>query len=486
MRVGYDAGGGTPFDATGAKAAGATAGDAASAGAGFFALLALLQAGAATGEVGAAATVDLADDGELGGGGAVGEEGEGAVAGDVIVSLSGASAAGSTAHLGAGSVAAETGTASATATQASLGGAAAGVVAHGAAQAVATVAGEAGTGEGALAGAAGEQPPSVASPAGAASASGASAVAAAPAAAAATATAPVPPARANAPEPDGAAAPAATGTAAIVGADEPSAVTRAAEGARSGEDTTARREGADDRSTTVRVVPGDVEASGDGAGAAGDSDERAFAGFGEGRGSVATSAASSAARIGLEPGSSAMQHAQADGAHATGAEHVALARDGAGPVETASRATGGAQRAPLGDGTSLPSWIERIASPQRLAAKRSTALRLDLEPAGLGRIEVRLSFGRDGVRAQVMTEHDHTRALLAQQQPQLAAALERSDLRLESFLVDVGFGDASGEAHREVEDPAAWDASFAAGAARESEPEVPAATIVTGLLSVRA
>ena len=134
------------------------------------------------------------------------------------------------------------------------------------------------------------------------------------------------------------------------------------------------------------------------------------------------------------------------------------ARDTQRASEITSRAASGAERAALADGGSLPGWIERLTNPQRLAAARRTnALRFDLEPAGLGRIEVRLSFGRDGVRAQVFAEHEHTRALIAQQQPQLAGAFERNDLRLESFLVDLGFGgEGSGEARREVEDPDAF------------------------------
>jgi len=141
-----------------------------------------------------------------------------------------------------------------------------------------------------------------------------------------------------------------------------------------------------------------------------------------------------------------------------------------------------------GEPAGLPTWIERVGAAARLE-RRARTLRFDLEPSGLGRIEVRLSLARDGVRAMVVAEHEHTRALLAHQQPALAAALERSELRLESFLVDVDLGGAAdGEraAHGDADDrPPLEDAppDAARVAAPDHEPAVPH---VRGLLSVRA
>lgn len=148
----------------------------------------------------------------------------------------------------------------------------------------------------------------------------------------------------------------------------------------------------------------------------------------------------------------------------------------------------------FGDGTAgLPSWVERLASPDGLAAtRRGNALHLDLEPNGLGRIEVRLSFGRDGVRASLLTEHEHTRTLLASQQPQLAAALERNDLRLESLLVDVGAqsGGDGRQAARDASDPTAFDQIGLVHVA-EQDSATPEASLVPGvatrgLVNVRA
>ncbi len=488
MRVGYDAGGGTPFDATGARSTGASPGDAASASTGFFALLALLQGAAATAEVGTGASEELlgeqspGEDGDVGG---AGEAAEGGAAGDVIVSLS-AAVAGvatdvaaaaappgaegvSTTPAGTGQqaaaiVAGSAGSAHARA-QVSTDGAA--VVARKAAEgelaaATSEVTASAGAGEGrAGAAATGSKEQVATSPAQSAPERGRESAQAVAVQAASDAT--------------GGARGVPVGDASRASA-QPRVEQPVANGADRG-----TASGAAPVAGSGAGVHDDTTESGEGEGHDG-----GFAGFGEARRALVASADGGAPRVGLEPAGSALQHGTLDTTRGSGGENVAIARDAAAPPD-AARASGSTQRAPLGDGTTLPSWIARLASPQRLAARRSTALRLDLEPAGLGRIEVRLSFGRDGVRAQVMTEHDHTRALLAQQQPQLAAAFERGDLRLESFLVDVGgFGDASGEAHREVEDPAAWDAAFANGAAREGEHEVPSATVVTGLLSVRA
>lgn len=143
------------------------------------------------------------------------------------------------------------------------------------------------------------------------------------------------------------------------------------------------------------------------------------------------------------------------------AEGLGIAR---GDALTGNGAGGGAERVRASGFTAgeagLPSWVERLSSPEGLAAaRRGHALHMDLEPNGLGRIEIRLSLGRDGLRATVIAEHETTRSLLASQQPQLAAALERNDLRLESFLVDVGAhaGGDGREAWRDATDPAAFD-----------------------------
>ncbi|MCC6764868.1 MAG: flagellar hook-length control protein FliK [Deltaproteobacteria bacterium] len=88
-----------------------------------------------------------------------------------------------------------------------------------------------------------------------------------------------------------------------------------------------------------------------------------------------------------------------------------------------------------------PRWGERVADAVRLSAVRGGGeIRLQLEPEGLGHIDVRLHVQGDGVRAVIVAEHESTRALLTSQQQVLHEALQRSDLRLSDFSVDVGSG----------------------------------------------
>jgi len=108
-----------------------------------------------------------------------------------------------------------------------------------------------------------------------------------------------------------------------------------------------------------------------------------------------------------------------------------------------SATTAGPLPAPGPGGThgtfELAAWADRLADTVRLVATaRDTEMRFRLTPEELGHIDVRVTIERDGVRAAIMTEHDTTRALLAGQRHLLEAALERSDLRLTGFSVDLG------------------------------------------------
>lgn len=181
------------------------------------------------------------------------------------------------------------------------------------------------------------------------------------------------------------------------------------------------------------------------------------------------------------------QHGAIDGARA---DVLAATRGDAATGSDAGSGTTRVRASGFAAGEAgLPSWVERLASPEGLAAtRRGNTLHLDLEPNGLGRIELRLSFGRDGVRASVLTEHEHTRTLLASQQPQLAAALERNDVRLESFLVDVGTqsGGDGREAWRDASDFAGeGDVGLVHAATSDSvlDEQVP---LARGLVNVRA
>jgi len=485
MRVGCEGMGGAPFDATATKDASAATGDGGT-GAGFFALLALLQ-GAATpdGSATILAGGEIADDGDDGApdlvdvpGAAHGGVGAG---GDVVVELSEAAALAAA----AGAQVAEAGTVGKGADAATVP-----VVARPQGAAVGTdgsvAAADVGGVEGAPAVPAG--PPTAGARNGGAVVRGVVAGALVEGA-----TAPVAGEHATTGGPKGAGPPADPDRVATSGAVGGNAAPVTARPHDAGDASAA--DASPDASTDAegktasapesvaerrQSTPGGDDAAADDPRAGRDGDGR----FAERHGTRPAAAAGGEARAGLEPARTTLEPPEST-ARPSGAAVVPdrTTADGG------ARAAGGAQRAALTEGGGLPGWIERVASAQRLGgARRATALRFDLEPAGLGRIEVRISFGAGGLRAQVMTEHDHTRILLAQQQPQLAAALERNDVRLESFLVDVGVGgDASGEARREVDDGAAYEAAFARAAADEVDDE-PAALprTVTGLLSVRA
>ena len=277
-------------------------------------------------------------------------------------------------------------------------------------------------------------------------------------------------------------APQATARAAIAdgGAAEQGTATEAAHGVA--------RRALDAVRPEPRVANEDGDDAGDAAGA-----EDAFGSSSAGTGSGATRELPAGVRVLSEP--LPLQSGQADGArHAADASLRADALGAARSDATAAASSGnGATRLRASGFASgeagLPSWVERLASPEGLAAtRRGNTLHLDLEPNGLGRIELRLTFGRDGVRASVLTEHEQTRTLLASQQPQLAAALERNDVRLESFLVDVGAqsGGDGREAWRDATDPAAFD-QIGLVHTSTSEPVLDeTATPTRGLVNVRA
>jgi len=93
----------------------------------------------------------------------------------------------------------------------------------------------------------------------------------------------------------------------------------------------------------------------------------------------------------------------------------------------------------------LPPWAERIAEGVRLSALRGgTEMRVQLDPPGLGHIDLRVCLEHEGVRAVIVTEHEATKALIREGQHALQTALGRSELRLAGFSVHVGSGGAHG------------------------------------------
>ncbi|MFN8542714.1 MAG: flagellar hook-length control protein FliK [Candidatus Binatia bacterium] len=65
-------------------------------------------------------------------------------------------------------------------------------------------------------------------------------------------------------------------------------------------------------------------------------------------------------------------------------------------------------------------------------------MRVSVEPAGMGSVELRVSVQADAVHASFTASHEATRDALAQHRPQLEAALQRSQLKLEGFTVGLG------------------------------------------------
>jgi flagellar hook-length control protein FliK len=127
--------------------------------------------------------------------------------------------------------------------------------------------------------------------------------------------------------------------------------------------------------------------------------------------------------------------AAADRGHPLPAQRVASPAPVATPALHAERAPG------------LAAWAERIADSVRFSALNGEGeMRVRLEPAGLGSIDIRVSMQHDGVRAVIVAEHESTRRLLSEQRHVLQAALDRSELRLSGFSVDTGAGGGSGAA----------------------------------------
>ncbi len=188
---------------------------------------------------------------------------------------------------------------------------------------------------------------------------------------------------------------------------------------------------------------------------------------------------------GSEGSGGSMPHGQGQGQ--AGAQN-AQAAGGPTPTTTGPRLVQTASILP-GSGSSAPSWVERLSERMRLTkGPERIELRLELEPRGLGQIDVRLRLDGEGVRAMIVAEHEQTRALLANQQHLLEAALAEEDVHLSSFELDVG-GDQSapgeGDRERSRVGTAAGSDAGSAGADDISETTIARAEQAPGRLSVR-
>ena len=117
-------------------------------------------------------------------------------------------------------------------------------------------------------------------------------------------------------------------------------------------------------------------------------------------------------------------------------------------------------------------------------------MRLTLQPHGLGELEVRVAVRDGGVHASVATANDDARQLLTTQRGDLETALERYNLRLDSFNVDVGGRDGRPAFERETQGAlgAAWAGLPSAGEnpERARDGVAPLSGLHGGRLSIRA
>jgi hypothetical protein len=84
--------------------------------------------------------------------------------------------------------------------------------------------------------------------------------------------------------------------------------------------------------------------------------------------------------------------------------------------------------------------VERLLRMHELRATPAAdrgEMRLEVA-TDLGRVEVRVAVRADAVHANLYAQHDQAREALETNRPTLAAALERSNLRLEGFTVGLG------------------------------------------------
>jgi len=78
-------------------------------------------------------------------------------------------------------------------------------------------------------------------------------------------------------------------------------------------------------------------------------------------------------------------------------------------------------------------------------------MHLTVQREDLGEIDLRVRVHENGVHARIATAHDETRQLLNSQRSDLEAALQRYNLRLDSFSVDVGGRDGRASLYHDPE-----------------------------------
>jgi hypothetical protein len=111
-------------------------------------------------------------------------------------------------------------------------------------------------------------------------------------------------------------------------------------------------------------------------------------------------------------------------------------------------------------------------------------MQLAIRPNGLGDLEVRVAVRDGSVHASIATPDEEARQLLSSQRGDLEAALQRNNLRLDSFSVDVGGREARSFARQDSShaEPAPWRHGLPTGEPeRDAERPVPPPDLDRGL-----
>lgn len=126
-------------------------------------------------------------------------------------------------------------------------------------------------------------------------------------------------------------------------------------------------------------------------------------------------------------------------ASSAGGQTVRPIEPGIEPSPSAPRATVVPVERPL-DPPALRD-VERLVqldAQRPVVVRDGGEMRVTIEPQGLGHVELRIAVDANAVHATLTASHEHARDMLSQHRPQLEAALERSQLRLEGFNVNLG------------------------------------------------
>jgi hypothetical protein len=133
--------------------------------------------------------------------------------------------------------------------------------------------------------------------------------------------------------------------------------------------------------------------------------------------------------------------------------------------------------------------VERLvalheARPQRI--RDDGAMRLEVEHEQLGPIELRVAVRDHGVRAELTASHEHARDALVAGRASLEAALDRAQLRLDTFDVQTGGQQHRPSAERDARVPLPGAPPAAPPLARASTAPEPVPVLRPGHVSLRA